>query len=86
MTLKAPSRSTPQTHQRNAEKLARIPIKVENSEKVLRKPDWIRVKIANNENITRIKNTLRETVCIQYAKKPLAPIWQNALVMAPLRL
>ncbi len=81
MTLKAPSRSTPQTHQRNAEKLARIPIKVENNEKVLRKPDWIRVKIANNENITRIKNTLREnslhTVCEEAACPNLAECFSH---------
>ncbi len=81
MTLKAPSRSTPQSHQRNAEKLARIPIKVENNEKVLRKPDWIRVKIANNENITRIKNTLREnslhTVCEEAACPNLAECFSH---------
>ena len=32
MSLKAPSRDTPETHQRNAEKLARIPIKAEKPE------------------------------------------------------
>jgi len=71
MSLKAPSRETPETHQRNAEKLARIPIKVETTETVLRKPDWIRVKISANEDITRIKKTLREnklhTVCEEAA-------------------
>ena len=71
MTLNAPSRATPETHQRNAEKLARIPIKVEKTDKVLRKPDWIRVKISANDEITRIKKTLREnklhTVCEEAA-------------------
>ena len=71
MSSNAPSRSTPKTHQRNAEKLARIPIKVETSDTVLRKPDWIRVKISANEDITRIKKTLREnnlhTVCEEAA-------------------
>jgi len=71
MTLNAPSRATPKTHQRNAEKLARIPIKVETTDKVLRKPDWIRVKISANDEITRIKKTLREnklhTVCEEAA-------------------
>ena len=71
MSLKAPSRATPQTHQRNAEKLARIPIKVETTETVLRKPDWIRVKVTANEEITRIKKSLREnnlyTVCEEAA-------------------
>ena len=71
MSSKAPSRATPETHQRNAEKLARIPIKVETSDTVLRKPDWIRVKVTANKDITRIKKTLREnnlyTVCEEAA-------------------
>jgi len=58
-SIKAPSRTTPITHQRNAEKLSRIPIKVEPAETVLRKPDWIRIKLTANEEITRIKKTLR---------------------------
>ena len=81
MTLNAPSRSTPQTHQRNAQKLARIPIKVENPETVLRKPDWIRVKISTNEEITRIKQTLREnnlhTVCEEAACPNLAECFSH---------
>ena len=71
MSAKAPSRATPETHQRNAEKLSRIPIKVETSATVLRKPDWIRVKVTANKDITRIKKTLREnnlhTVCEEAA-------------------
>lgn len=71
MSLKAPSRTTPETHQRNSEKLSRIPIKVEKSETVLRKPDWIRVKITSNERITQIKKELRKnnlyTVCEEAA-------------------
>jgi len=71
MSLKAPSRQTPETHQRSAEKLARIPIKVEKPETVLRKPDWIRVKISANAEVSRIKRTLREnnlhTVCEEAA-------------------
>lgn len=71
MTLEAPSRTTPETHQRNSEKLSRIPIKVEPAIEVLRKPDWIRVKLIANDEITRIKQTLREhklhTVCEEAA-------------------
>ncbi|MCK5869261.1 MAG: lipoyl synthase [Methyloprofundus sp.] len=59
-TIQAPSRTTPDTHQRNAEKLARIPIKVEPSDTVLRKPEWIRIKLTGNEDVIRIKKTLRE--------------------------
>ena len=81
MTINAPSRSTPQTHQRNAEKLARIPIKVEKTDSVLRKPDWIRVKLSANEEITRIKQTLREnnlhTVCEEAACPNLAECFSH---------
>lgn len=71
MNLSAPSRATPESHQRSAEKLAKIPIKVEPAAEVLRKPDWIRIKVSNNPNIARIKATLREhrlhTVCEEAA-------------------
>lgn len=54
---------------RGAEKLARIPIKIEASDNqsMLRKPEWLRIKIPNNNSIAQIKNMLREnrlhTVC-----------------------
>ncbi|GFO72255.1 lipoyl synthase [Bathymodiolus japonicus methanotrophic gill symbiont] len=59
-SIQAPSRTTPETHQRNAEKLSRIPVKVVPGKSVLRKPDWIRIKLAGNEDVVRIKKTLRE--------------------------
>ena len=71
MNHNSPSRATPDSHQRNNEKLARIPIKVVTSEQVVRKPDWIRVKLIADENVTRIKHLLRErqlhTVCEEAA-------------------
>lgn len=71
MTLNAPSRTTPETHQRNADKLSRIPIKVEKPDTVLRKPDWIRIKLPAGEKVNQIKQTLREnrlhTVCEEAA-------------------
>lgn len=59
-TVKAHSRTTPETHQRNAEKLSRIPVKVEPAETILRKPEWIRIKLTGNEDIVHIKRTLRK--------------------------
>jgi lipoic acid synthetase len=71
MKTKAPSRSTPESHQRNHDKLARIPIKVEPQTEVLRKPDWIRIKLNANSEIDRLKQTLRanklHTVCEEAA-------------------
>ncbi|HVV69784.1 MAG TPA: lipoyl synthase [Gammaproteobacteria bacterium] len=57
----------PSSKQRAADKLARIPIKIAVSETVPRKPDWLRVKLPNNNKITELKNLLRTnrlvTVC-----------------------
>lgn len=81
MTLKAPSRSTPQTHQRNAQKLERIPIKVEKTHNTLPKPDWIRIKIVANQKIDSLKQTLRDnhlhTVCEEAACPNLAECFSH---------
>jgi lipoic acid synthetase len=81
MTYQAPSRSTPDSHQRNAEKLAKIPIKVEPTETALRKPEWIRIKISASDEVTRIKQLLREnnlhTVCEEAACPNLGECFQH---------
>ncbi len=55
-----PSRSTPESHQRGKEKLARIPVKVESQETLPRKPKWIRAKAPTGKEVTRIRRILRE--------------------------
>ena len=60
-TLNAPSRSTPETHQRGKDKVSRIPVKVESGGTPLRKPVWIRAKAPIGPNVSRIKRLLRET-------------------------
>lgn len=53
--------------QRGAEKLSRIPVKIEPTETPLRKPDWIRVRIPASPAVSNLKKLLREnnlvTVC-----------------------
>jgi lipoic acid synthetase len=53
--------------QRGAEKLSRIPIKIEPTETPLRKPDWIRIRIPASPAVNDLKKLLREnnlvTVC-----------------------
>ena len=65
--LTAPSRATPDTHQRGQDKVARIPVKVEPLDRPLRKPDWIRAKAPVGPAVARVKRLLREqglaTVC-----------------------
>jgi len=58
--LTSPSRNTPETHQRGASKLSRIPVKVIPTETVLRKPKWIRAKAPTGKGVSRIKKILRE--------------------------
>jgi len=52
---------------KGAEKVARIPIKVEQPAELLRKPNWIRAKSPFNPNVKKLKSVLREqklhTVC-----------------------
>jgi len=80
-TFKAPSRKTPETHQRDATKLSRIPIKVEPSEKVLRKPEWIRAKLPTGSRVSSIKKALREnglfSVCEEAACPNLGECFNN---------
>ena len=56
---------------RGAEKVARIPIKVEPSTSVQRKPRWIRAKAPTSREAVRVKRLLREhklvTVCEEAA-------------------
>jgi len=65
--LTAPSRSSPETHQRGWDKVSRIPVQVEKDEAPLRKPFWIRAKAPIGPGVARIKRLLREnriaTVC-----------------------
>ncbi len=57
--------------QRGAEKMARIPIKIQSTEEVPRKPEWIRVKAPVGPKVQRLKQVLREqslhTVCEEAA-------------------
>ena len=45
---------------RGADKLARIPVKVIQTEETLRKPDWIRVRVPVSPEVEGIKQTLRK--------------------------
>lgn len=56
----APSRSTPESHQRNAEKLKRIPIRVVKSDVITPKPAWIRTRLGDPHKVSHIKRILRE--------------------------
>ncbi|MCW8903927.1 lipoyl synthase [Sedimenticola sp.] len=69
----APSRATPETHQRGSEKLARIPVKVEPTRVMPRKPDWIRVKMPSGERINQIKQILRQSKLSSVCEEAACP-------------
>lgn len=58
-------------HQRGADKVSRIPVKVEPTTTPLRKPSWIRAKAPQGEGVAKIRKMLREsnlsTVCEEAA-------------------
>lgn len=62
-----PSRKGSEIHQRGQDKVSRIPVKVKPAKKVLKKPDWIRVKLEANPRVNGVRKLLREnnlhTVC-----------------------
>lgn len=53
--------------QRGADKVARIPVKVDPDEKVLRKPEWIRIRLTNTARVEELKSRIKDnnlhTVC-----------------------
>jgi len=71
--LVSPSRNTPDTHQRGAEKLSRIPVKVKPTETLLRKPKWIRAKAPSGEGVFRIKKILRENQLSSVCEEAACP-------------
>ncbi len=69
----APSRATPETHQRGSEKLARIPVKVEPTREMPRKPAWIRVKMPSGERVNQIKQILRQSKLSSVCEEAACP-------------
>lgn len=66
---------------RGAEKVARIPVKVIPTVDLLKKPDWIRVKIPASPKINHIKETLRKhklaSVCEEASCPNLGECFSN---------
>lgn len=66
---------------RGAEKVARIPVKVIPTVDLLKKPDWIRVKIPASPMISHIKDTLRKhklaSVCEEASCPNLGECFSN---------
>lgn len=59
--------------QRGAEKLARIPIKIEPSTETLRKPDWIRIRIPASPAVANLKKILRDNKLVTVCEEASCP-------------
>ena len=68
---------------RGAAKLARIPIKIQATERVLPKPKWIRIKLHNPGKVTQLKRLLKDnhlvTVCEEAACPNLTECYSNGI-------
>ena len=66
-----PQRAEPGVKHKGAEKVARIPVKVQPREERVRKPAWIRARSPFHPNVKKLKSVLREqqlhTVCEEAA-------------------
>ncbi|OOZ42777.1 lipoyl synthase [Solemya elarraichensis gill symbiont] len=71
--LTPPSRKSSDTHQRGAEKVSRIPVKVEKSGELLRKPSWIRARAPSGKGTERIKEVLRKRKLSSVCEEALCP-------------
>ena len=69
----APSRSRPETHQRGHDKVSRIPVKVQPTRTVQRKPDWIRARPPTGPGVTRIKQILRDRRLSSVCEEAMCP-------------
>ena len=58
---------------RGAEKVRRIPIKVIPSEKIPKKPKWIRVRVPATPRIAKIKKILRDNRLATVCEEPTCP-------------
>jgi lipoic acid synthetase len=63
----------PTQKQRGAEKLARIPVKIEPTVDPLRKPDWIRVRIPASPAVNDLKQILRENKLVTVCEEASCP-------------
>ncbi|MDR3490955.1 MAG: lipoyl synthase [Gammaproteobacteria bacterium] len=59
--------------QRGAEKLARIPVKIEASTTLLRKPDWIRIRIPASPAVANLKKILRDNKLVTVCEEASCP-------------
>jgi lipoyl synthase len=68
-----PNALTSHPKQRGAEKLARIPVKIEPTVNPLRKPEWIRVRIPASNAVSNLKQLLRANKLVTVCEEAACP-------------
>lgn len=63
----------PHHKQRGREKLARIPIKIEETIAMPRKPDWIRIRIPTSPAVANLKKILRDNKLVTVCEEASCP-------------
>lgn len=63
----------PSQKQRGADKLARIPVKIEPTVDPLRKPDWIRIRIPASPAVSDLKQILRQNKLVTVCEEASCP-------------
>ncbi|OGT60058.1 MAG: lipoyl synthase [Gammaproteobacteria bacterium RIFCSPHIGHO2_12_FULL_45_12] len=59
--------------QRGADKLSRIPVKIEATDSPLRKPDWIRIRVPASPAVSDLKKLLRENKLVTVCEEAACP-------------
>ena len=59
--------------QRGADKLARIPVKIEPTTAPLRKPDWIRVRLPASNAVNELRHILRDNQLVTVCEEAACP-------------
>jgi len=72
-SLVPPSRNQPDTHQRNLDKVSRIPVKVVPRTELLRKPKWIRAKAPTGQRVNDIRQILRQSQLSSVCEEAACP-------------
>ncbi len=65
--------NNPNNKQRGKEKLARIPVKIEPTHDPLRKPDWIRIRLATDPSVANLKQILRQNKLVTVCEEASCP-------------
>lgn len=63
----------PSKKQKSADKLARIPVKIEKTVNPLRKPDWIRIRLSHVNKVNELKEKLRRNKLVTVCEEASCP-------------